>query len=288
MNKSLIIVLIGLVSFNAFADGFYGRFWRGEAKKSYPELRNHCDDRHSDCFLELVNRWLIPATPSYAAEKSLMAYAPVLMPESLHKKYQNEIALILYNSQANYDQLRGDESNIEGITYGPIHGDIFESGIRHTMESSRSLVPTIYESKIVLKNSKNPLAEVSYDIKGRKDDIINSFGSFELIERKNMSLAKFVNEAEKLFKKIKNSDNVVGAYALITKKYIMLYKFLRVESKISISTLKPLFSTKLKPIRTIQSNPLLYERIGYGEGANLIFSPGVKPGTVDHPRLHKK
>ena len=291
--KFLLIGLITLTSFNVMAEGYYGRFWRGEAKTSYPELRNYCDDRHSDCFLELVNRWLIPATPSYAAENALRAYAPVLMPSGLSAKYHDEIALILYESEEVYRELRSNTDNIEGSTYGPIHGDIFEMGEKGTKESSRSLVPTIFEKEVILKGD---LAEVSYDILGQRNDLISAEGSFKLFERGELDKEEFLSRVSQYIAKIKlikDSVKLLGAYALVTEDYFMLYLFtdgvLNIEEADLLGAadgLETTWKTKLKKINSTQVFPLLYERIGYGEGANLIFEPGLKPGVADHYRIH--
>jgi hypothetical protein len=291
--KFLLISLLTLSSLSAMADGYYGRFWRGEAKTNYPELRNYCDDRHSDCFLELVNRWLIPATPSYAAEKALRAYAPVLLPNGLSAKYHDEIALILYQSEDMYRELRSNTDNIEGSTYGPIHGDIFEMGEKGTKESSRSLVPKIFTKEVTLEGE---LAEVSYDILGERNDLINAEGSFKLFERGELDKEEFRGRVEQYIAKIKlikESVKLVGAYALVTEDYFMLYLFtdgiLTVDEADLLGAadgLETTWKTKLKKINSTQVFPLLYERIGYGEGANLIFEPGLKPGVADHYRIH--
>ena len=284
--KTLFILLAMVNSELAFGDGYYGRFWRGEARKSYPTLRNYCDDRNSDCFIELVNRWLIPATPSYAAEKALMTYAPVLFPKNLQEKYHDEIALILYDSESRYRDLRSDSDNLEGITYGPIHGDIFDMGIKGTRESSRSLVPKIFNGKVHLEGE---LKEVSYDLTGERLDLINSNGLFQLIERDEINGRDFLTRAESYLNDIKNTKEVVGAFALITENYLMIYIFVNeVREIINPKGISITWETSLKRLNPIQRHPLLYERIGYGEGGNLYFQPGVKPGNADHYRLHKK
>ena len=279
MNKPFILLL--LISFNSFATGYYGRFWRGESKKSYPELKSYCDDQKLDCFKELVNRWLIPATPSYAAKGSLMAYAPVLLPYSLLDKYHDEVALILYKSEATYRALRNGD--VEGQQYGPIHGDIFETGIRGTKESSRSLVPGYYNGKIELIGK---LKEVSYEVINKQNDLINTNGLFQLIERSYMSVTEFLNKADKYIKNLKNS-NLAGVYMLINEDYIMTYTFFYNDVyAVNTSGLNVTWQTELKKISPTQRAPLIYDYIDYGEGANLLFTPGVKPGQVDHCRLH--
>lgn len=289
--KLILIILLGLISTSSFADAYYGRFWRGEARKSYPALRNYCDDRNSDCFLELVNRWLIPATPSYAAQKALMAYSPVLLPPKLNLKYHDEIALILYDSEDKYRALRSDESNNEGKTYGPIHGDIFEMGIKTAANSSRSLVPEKYQGKVILQGK---LSEVSYDIFAQRSNLINSKGKFFLIEKSIKSKSEFIKKVEDYLNKLQKTPRILASYVLITQQYIMLYIFYNDDQLISnqekmmkSSGLELTWSTLLKVLKPIQTNPLLYERIGYGEGGNLFFKPGEKPGVADHYRLHQ-
>ena len=173
--KTLSLLLVFLFANSSLAAGYYGRFWRGERKEAYPALIEYCDDAKADCFVDLINQWLIPATPSYAAEKALRGYAPVLLPEELAKKYQDEFALILYSSEKDYKALRGDKKNLEGSTYGPIHGDIFESGKKGSPLSSRSLVPGKYEGMIELQGA---LKEVSYEVVPNPDKIPESFGLF--------------------------------------------------------------------------------------------------------------
>ena len=288
--KALVVTFIILLSANSFASSFYGRFWRGEEKTNYPELRNYCDDRTSDCFVELINRWLIPATPSYASQKALRAYAPVLLPKNLKSKYHDEIALILYSSEANYRALRNDKSNIEGSTYGPIHQDIFAMGQEGNKASSRSLVPKVFTKSIKLEGN---LKEVSYDIKGTQADLIGAQSDFVLVDRSYLTVYEFKKNIRKYMRSVKRNKKIIGSFILITKDYFMQYNFaseindlhglVSLRKKLS---LKDKWIAKLTSIKPIQSNPLLYERITYGEGANVSFNPGEKIGKVDHYRLH--
>lgn len=277
-----LLTLSLFVSFNSFAEGYYGRFWRGEAKNSYPELKKYCDDSKTDCFKELVNRWLIPATPSYAAEEALMAYTPTFLPVELQNEYHDEVALILYTSEEDYRRLRSDRTNIEGITYGPIHTDIFEMGTRGTIESSRSLVPQAFNFKVTLEGE---LKEVSYDLLGQRGDLINSTGVFELVERGTLTTKEFLSKTQGYAQKLASS-NLVGAYILITENYFMTYTFFAGEVFEIEKDLPSTWTTVLKKITPTQKTPLLYHFIEYGQGANLFFEPGVKPGKVDHYRLH--
>ncbi len=310
MARSLFVFLFVFSTFStAYSDGYYGRFWRGEEKKAYPELREHCDDRTTDCFVELINRWLIPATPSYAAKEALVAYAPVLLPRQLKEKYQDEVALILYDSKESYHRLRSDSENIEGSTYGPIHGDIFESGEECSMASSRSLVPREFDDELNLgiggKKCMN-LQEVSYDLLGERNDLIRSYGTFILIERTTESVEVFQERVLGVLNDVHSLKNsrarergyrtryLTGAYVLVTEDYMMAYMFSDttlgqawVRNRIKEQNLTVSWQVLLKEIEATRTNPLLYERIETGEGANLQFEPGVKPGTVDHYRLHQ-
>ena len=293
--KAVVILLTLLVSVNSFGQGYYGRFWRGKDKVKYPELRNYCDDRNSDCFVELVNRWLIPATPSYAAEKALMAYAPVLPPKKFESKFFDEVALILYSSEMVYRSLRGDKKNIEGASYGPIHSDIFKMGEKGTIGSSRSLVPRAYSDSVVFETY---LEEVSYDIYGKQSDLVNAIGNFVIVEKGSFSSSEYQIKVEHYIsklKKYKKEMEMLGSYILVNKKYFMQFNFSKSKKgleELSIMRKKVGFKdtwiTPLKKLKSIQSSPLLYERISYGEAGSLVFKPGTKPGTVDHYRLHKK
>ena len=291
--KSIIIFLQFAFCFeSAFSNGYYGRFWRGYEKQNYSDLRNYCDDRHSDCFLELINRWLIPATPSYAAKTALMSYAPVLLPIDLKNNFHHEVALILYDTEEKYRTLRSDRSNIEGSTYSPIHRDIFEMGTKGQANSSRSLVPIPFSSKIELKK---PLNEVSYDLLNQKNDLINSRATFFIFRPNTPGTKLFLTNLEKAFSEIQDEQarlRLLGAYALVTTDYVMIYIFEKTDKTYKFLeklapkyALKKIWHTNLKQLHPIQSNPLLYERIGYGEGGNLNFTPGSKPGLADHYRL---
>ena len=86
----------------------------------------------------------------------------------------------------------------------------------------------------------------------------------------------------------------MASYILITPDYFMQFNFageiIDLQGLVSLRKklgIKDKWITKLIPIKSIQDKPLLYERITYGEGANLSFVPGKKPGSVDHYRLHK-
>jgi len=276
---------------------YYGRFWRGEEKTNYPELAKYCDDTKNDCFVELINRWLIPATPSYAAKDSLMGYAPVLLPKRLNKKYQDEIALILYKSEASYRILRGDKTNKEGASYGPIHGDIFEMGEKNTMASSRSLVPKVYNG---VSGFEGPLSEVSYEIKTNGFKVPGAKGSFSLIERGNLTEDQFIIKVgtylSTVYRVLGSPNKIKSQFALYTlynKDYLMQYSFHRdwssknlIKKALKANGLKVEWSTNLKPLKVKSTEPLLYTPIKRGTGGNLVFEPGVKPGQVEHYRLH--
>ncbi len=77
MLRSVILSSLPLYAFTSEATvaGYYGRFWCGQEKTAYPHLRNYCDDCSSDCFVELVNRCLIPARSSDAVQVALMVYS---------------------------------------------------------------------------------------------------------------------------------------------------------------------------------------------------------------------
>lgn len=283
MKKLIIMTLLSSISLTASAEGFYGRFWRGERKTSYPELKAYCDDSKTDCFKELINRWLIPATPSYAAEKALTAYAPVLLPKKLQNKYQDEVALILYDSEKKYRELRGDKTNFEGSTYGPIHGDIFEMGVRGTKESSRSLVPQEYKGKIELTGD---LKEVSYDIMNTRTDLPGMNGCFKLVERGNLSKESFLIKTTKYLDNIKGSYTQ-AAYALVTEDYLMIYIFNNNQKKdFETFGLEITWTAPLTELRRTKKKPLRYDTLDYGQAGNLFFKVGTKPGMVDHYRLH--
>lgn len=287
-------LLLLIATTQASAAGYYGRFWRGEEKKAYPQLRNYCDDRASDCFLELVNRWLIPATSSYAAQDALVAYAPVLMPLALKPRYADEIALILYRSEAEYRQLRSDATNLEASSYSPLHDDLFEMGLKDTPASSRSLIPVAYQPPGF--QLQGPLQEISLDLFGDATDLIHAKGQFVLIEKDKLSSAELLKHSQAYFESLqknRQSQSIRAVYALLTPDYLMLYHFIDPQQDFKAldqlrreAGLHDSWHTPLQSIKPIQTRPLLYERIGYGEGANLWFEPGQKPGQADHHRLH--
>jgi hypothetical protein len=295
--KNILILCLLIVAPSLLADGYHARFWRGMEKDSFPTLRKYCDDRHSDCFAELINRWLIPATPSYAAKDTLMGYAPVLLP----KKYPGlfrEIALIVYSDEASYRKLRDDKENIEGSTYGPIHGDIFDMGTYGEEVSSRTLVSIPFTGSLKLENVDNKLAEVSYDLLNTKTDLVASTAGFFIVERAEMQNKKFAEKVEASLtnlQELADLVNIRAAYVLAAKDYVMVYVFSENIIGVNASAevfgddgLKIGFGTNLKPLEKLEGDPLLYTPLRYGEGGNLQFEPGTKPGTAYHYRLEQE
>ena len=277
----ILLTLFSLASIPTLADGNYARLWRGEAKTQYKSLKDHCDDKTNDCFLEFVNQWIIPATPSHTAEKALLSYTPVLLPKNLQSNFHDSIALNIYSSEKDYNKLRSDQNSIEAKTYGPIHADVFELGILGSKKSSRIIIPIPYQNKITLIGN---LKEVSYDIIGKKNELISSAGFFKIIERKEQNKNEYIKNINNYLTKIKETKTTKAAYSLITEEHTMIYIFN--EKDIMPENLLITWSTKLKKLQRRQSSPLLYEKINYGEGGNIQFKIGEKPGSVDHYRLH--
>ena len=319
MNFLKIHMVIGfLLSGLAHADGYYGRFWRGEEQKNFGKYVLFCDEAAPDCFEYFVNQWLIPATPSYAARDALVGYAPVLLPRALKEKYQDEFALILYSDQNAYACLRGRSSctnplpektaedrliKKEGLVYGPIHGEIFDMTTvdghepnGRAIKRSRSLVPVPFSGKIELQGAMH---EVSYDLLDERADIPVLNGKFVIRERKkSVSVRDYLASLESQLQNLKERTpkQLKAYYILITEDYYSAYIFYKAElntqqwlmheAKLDQTTLQT-FETKLKKLVPQESTPLVYDFIEPGEGGNLLFTPGEKPGTSDHPLLPK-
>ena len=63
---------------------------------------------------------------------------------------------------------------------------------------------------------------------------------------------------------------------------------IKLSMQLQNSGFKAEWKTELKQSKPIQTSPLLYERITYGEGANIWFEYGKKPGLADHYLLHQE
>ena len=326
MNFLSVIGLVALLlSSQSFAKGHYGRFWRGEEQASFPKYEKLCDNSKKDCFEYFVNQWLIPATPSYAARDALTGYAPVILPKSLSDKYQDEFALILYSTQEDYDILRGNKVDpnteqiepstedllikVEGKYYGPIHGEIFDSKTlvhdfsdpkERDIKRSRSLIPKEYSGMVVLEG---PMKDVSYDLFSNAADIPNLSGAFFIKERsKNLDPGEFSKELSKALNEVKKQRSKLGleaAYVLANQDYITGYFFFDEDSKRNQfeANLRKLnvfngiaentWSTNLVRMEKEANHPLTYTYIERGEGGNLFFNKGQKPGHTKHPLLYK-
>lgn len=318
MKLTHITCLFILIIFtNSSTEAHYGRFWRGEEQKDYSKYKLFCDKDAESCFEYFVNQWLIPATPSYAARDALTGYAPVLLPRNLKEKYQDEFALILYENKMSYDCLRGRRScetplpsitredkliKKEGLVYGPIHGEIFDSNTVEATESngrtvkrSRSLVPKRFDGRIKLEGV---MKEVSYDLMGGSAVISNLNGGFFIRERsEDLSIENYLSSLEKTINLISQNKEIFSQFfILINENYFTAFLFSKKDIDLNTYLINEfgldqystnIFYTKLRSLKIKSTSPLQYDFIQAGQGGILDFTIGVKPGDSDHPLLPK-
>jgi hypothetical protein len=146
MSRFFLAVAAFIFLANNSADAApYYRFWQGwksDVVRGEPQS-------YGDFALSL-NRYFIPATVQYGAGKGLISYQPVLAmnPDALaHGRalgydLPDEIALVGYESQDVYDQLR---QTPEGQKYADLHSVFFNLNNRR----SHSLVPQRFTGSVV-------------------------------------------------------------------------------------------------------------------------------------------
>lgn len=288
----------------------YHRFWRGVRRQVWnPELVAHFRDRREaipcaegrsptdpmpfdqDDFECLVNTWLIPATPSYAAATSLQAYMPVL-PSRDHPPFvHDEIAVITYGDEAEYKRLRS-VGGPEGESYGPLHMDVFGSerdGIR-----SGSMVPQPYAGRVEFTEVKGEMA-ACYDLFSGRPNWREGATRVRILKRSGGTSAEDRAALQADLDRVQASRDLDGYLVLIGRDTIIDYAHAASARAFRALPWGPgtdgphqlIESFDTVPLERQVEDPLAYTNLRYGQAGNLRFTPGVKPGKVRHYRLER-
>jgi hypothetical protein len=88
------------------------RVWRGYSLESPPRNKFH----------EKLRTTFIPGTPQFQAPLGLTAYLPAVLPTDVPNGVPDEIALVFYESQQDYNAAK---DTIAGRAYADLHGTVF-------------------------------------------------------------------------------------------------------------------------------------------------------------------
>jgi hypothetical protein len=88
------------------------RVWRGYSLESPPRNKFH----------EKLRTTFIPGTPQFQSPLGLTAYLPAVLPTDVPNGVPDEIALVFYESQQDYNDAK---NTIAGRAYADLHGTVF-------------------------------------------------------------------------------------------------------------------------------------------------------------------
>lgn len=88
------------------------RVWRGYSVETPPRIK----------FKEKLRTTFIPGTPQFQAPLGLTAYLPAVLPTDVPNGVPDEIALVFYESQQDYNAAK---ETIAGRAYADLHGTVF-------------------------------------------------------------------------------------------------------------------------------------------------------------------
>jgi len=88
------------------------RVWRGYSSEAPPRTK----------FREKLRTTFIPGTPQFQAPLGLTAYLPAVLPTEVPNGVPDEIALVFYESQQDYNSAK---DTIAGRAYADLHGTVF-------------------------------------------------------------------------------------------------------------------------------------------------------------------
>lgn len=298
--------------------GLYYRFWRGVRRQVWnPEVLDFyreagepapcLGDRPPEApvpftredFTCLLNTWLIPATPSYAAETALVGYLPVLPGRPDARRLHDEVALIIYSDAAEYRRLRA-RGGPEGETYGPLHMDVF--GRERDGLASGSRVPRPWAGRFQWEEVKGERG-ASYDLLSGRPDWQRGHSLVRLVGRDpNLDEAATAAFLTRHLDTAQASRGLDGFLFLIGEGYWIEVVHAPRRSALSAYELAwrreaPAGFPVLDLLRTrelarLAEDPLAYQWLRRGPGeagvaGNVRFQPGTKPGHVRHYRLRR-
>ncbi|MBI1859644.1 MAG: hypothetical protein HYR96_01840 [Deltaproteobacteria bacterium] len=286
-----LVFITGLISLSGAqaAGAPYYKFWAGyqrlvwdeTAAKAFPEKGLAPGARfESTDFLNLLNRWLIPATTSCCAKESLIAYLPVLRPEKLPGSVSipDEMAIIVYKDKEAYERVRADKNNPEAIVYGPLHALVFLMG-----EKTKP-ISTSYETTPFVGQLESGHA---YDVLNQAVDWQEGYSVFRIL------LGAVTEKTVDYVKSLAQTPGLLGHLVRVDGSRILEYQNWKGAADYRAAFpegAEEFYRVELKPNEMQTKNPatepLIYRSISWGEGATIRFTPGTKPGTVErHPLL---
>ena len=218
----LLSVMFGFLSFSAFAlpgleasETPFCRFWRGFRKEG----------TSLEAFRKRLANEFMPATVQTPGKFGLCAYLVVVPPADHPAHVPDEIALVMYASEAGYRQMNADP---EGKRYQESHWDVFQRG------TSGSLVPQPLSGIV----SELPLKGLAFDLMGKSTDWQAGYTIFTLeFRRPEAERADFPEKLARHLGAVRaafSSRGLHGCLVLMTEAYVM--SFMNWESQAAMDT----------------------------------------------------
>ncbi|MBT3981740.1 MAG: hypothetical protein HOE90_10330 [Bacteriovoracaceae bacterium] len=240
--KTLVkMILLSSFCVNAYSATPYYRFWRGFMEVSIGESK----------FLDGLNEIFIPKTVEQGKNDGLISYLPVLPKRDKPSFIPDELALVTYESEKRYRELR---KKPHGSSYQKLHWEYFEKG------KSKSLVPQ--------KWSGNAQFEEAYDVLQSEANWQNGFTRFLIqIRADGISDSEYLNSIEKLIRnKYENANDLgIRSYLVLVSKSAV-YEYILSDSSAS-------FETRQVGLVLHTSMPARKDNLSikYGEGVSRQF-----------------
>lgn len=207
----LLSVVFGLLSFPAFAlpgstssEMPFCRFWRGFRKEG----------ASSEEFRKRLANEFMPATVQTPGKFGLCAYLVVVPPADHPAHIPDEIALVMYASEAGYRKMNADP---EGKRYQESHWDVFQRG------TSGSLVPQAFPGIV----SELPQKGLAFDLIGKSADWQAGYTLFTLeFRRPELGPVDFPGKLARHLGSVRaafSSRGLQGCLVLMTDAYVMSF-----------------------------------------------------------------
>jgi len=263
--KTTILSLFVALTVSTYAHAeFYYRFWQGWKLDSIPYAG----------FRKALNDNLIPATVKVGAGRGLFSYLPVLpplpenRPASLRKRLPDEIALVVYDSEANYRSIRNTP---EGEAYGVLHWDYFDKN-----KGSKSTLPEKFKGKLESSHAYDVLESSEHWQKGYAVYVISAC---------KQDASPYINQMKREFVKRGLSSYLV----LAEEHYVIEYQLWRNKSSFeavagAVDKIRKKFLTPIKGGYGGARKSLPYpSNLNYSEGLNTQFDPLQEQTTIADP-----
>jgi hypothetical protein len=261
--KTIITSIFLTLIISSIADAApYYRLWQGWKLDSidYEGLRRGLDER------------FIPATVEVGMGRGLMSYLPALAPlpekrpEVVRKLLPDEIALVVYDSEANYRSIRNTP---QGEAYGALHWEYFDKD-----KGSKSTLPEKYLGKLEPTHA--------YDVLGSVEHWQNGYAVYVMSLRKQ-DASPYVDQMRRDFFR----NGLKSYLVLVEESYVIEYQLWRDKSSFDAaeSRLEKARAKFLTPIRDGNGNAKksspYKSKIKYGEGLNVQFDHQEKVTSID-------